>query len=64
MTPARLDATFAALADPTRRAILARLCLAAEPDPVWPFSGSVSVDALEGMLEVAIALVEEEVPPL
>ena len=25
MTPARLDATFAALADPTRRAILARL---------------------------------------
>jgi DNA-binding transcriptional ArsR family regulator len=27
MTPARLDATFAALADPTRRAILARLAL-------------------------------------
>lgn len=26
-TPARLDATFAALADPTRRAILARLAL-------------------------------------
>ena len=25
MTPERLDATFAALADPTRRAILARL---------------------------------------
>ena len=25
LTPARLDATFAALADPTRRAILARL---------------------------------------
>ena len=25
MTPARLDATFAALSDPTRRAILARL---------------------------------------
>src|SRR3954462_1544800 len=25
MTPARLDATFSALADPTRRAILARL---------------------------------------
>ena len=25
MTPAQLDATFAALADPTRRAILARL---------------------------------------
>jgi len=27
MNPARLDATFAALADPTRRAILARLAL-------------------------------------
>jgi DNA-binding transcriptional ArsR family regulator len=27
MTPDRLDATFAALADPTRRAILARLAL-------------------------------------
>jgi DNA-binding transcriptional ArsR family regulator len=27
MTPPRLDATFAALADPTRRAILARLAL-------------------------------------
>ncbi len=26
MTPAQLDTTFAALADPTRRAILARLC--------------------------------------
>jgi hypothetical protein len=32
--------------DLVRRAILARMCLAAEPDPVWPFSGSVSVDAL------------------
>jgi hypothetical protein len=32
--------------DLVRRAILARLCLAAEPDPVWPFSGSVSFDAL------------------
>jgi hypothetical protein len=32
--------------DLVRRAILARLCLAAEPDPVWPFSGSTSVDAL------------------
>src|ERR1700712_2390540 len=27
MSPARLDATFAALADPTRRAILARLAI-------------------------------------
>ena len=32
--------------DLVRRAILARLCLAAEPDPVWPFSGSAGVDAL------------------
>ena len=32
--------------DLVRRAILARLCLAAEPDPMWPFSGSIAVDAL------------------
>lgn len=32
--------------DLVRRAILARLCLAAEPDPVWPFTGSLGVDAL------------------
>jgi hypothetical protein len=32
--------------DLVRRAILARLCLAAEPDPVWPFSGSTGFDAL------------------
>jgi hypothetical protein len=32
--------------DLVRRAILARLCLAAEPDPVWPFSGGIGVDAL------------------
>jgi DNA-binding transcriptional ArsR family regulator len=31
MTPDRLDATFAALADPTRRAILARLALGEAP---------------------------------
>jgi Apea-like HEPN len=31
--------------DLVRRAILARLCLAAEPDPVWPFSGNTTVDA-------------------
>jgi len=31
--------------DLVRRAILARLCLAADPDPVWPFSGSTAVDA-------------------
>lgn len=32
--------------DLVRRAILARLCLAAEPNLVWPLSGSISVDAL------------------
>lgn len=32
--------------DLVRRSILARLCLAADPDPVWPFGVSVSVDAL------------------
>ena len=37
MTPARLDATFAALADPTRRAIIARLA-----------SGEASVGELAG----------------
>jgi hypothetical protein len=31
--------------DLLRRAILARLCLAAEPDPLWPFDRDVSVDA-------------------
>jgi Apea-like HEPN len=32
--------------DLVRRAILARLCLAADPDPPWPFTGSTGVDAL------------------
>lgn len=31
--------------DLVRRAILARLCLAAEPDPLWPFVGDIAVDA-------------------
>jgi hypothetical protein len=31
--------------DLVRRAILARLCLAAEPDPLWPFTGNTAVDA-------------------
>jgi Apea-like HEPN len=31
--------------DLVRRAILARLCLAAEPDPLWPFDGETAVDA-------------------
>ncbi|MBF6227129.1 hypothetical protein IU470_18710 [Nocardia abscessus] len=36
------------LRDILRRAILARLCLAAEPDPLWPLKGadSISVDPL------------------
>ena len=42
MGPDRLDATFAALADPTRRAILARLAL-----------GEASVTELAG-LKVAV----------
>jgi hypothetical protein len=32
--------------DLVRRAILARLCLAAEPDPPWPFGGETVVDAI------------------
>ena len=32
--------------DLVRRAILARLCLAAEPDPLWPFEGDTAVDAV------------------
>jgi hypothetical protein len=32
--------------DLVRRAILARLCLAAEPDPLWPFDGETAVDAI------------------
>jgi hypothetical protein len=32
--------------DLVRRAILARLCLAAGPDPLWPFDGETAVDAI------------------
>jgi hypothetical protein len=32
--------------DLVRRAILARLCLAEHPNPVWPFTGHTSVDAI------------------
>ncbi len=32
--------------DLVRRAILARLCLAAEPDPLWPFHGDTGIDAI------------------
>jgi DNA-binding transcriptional ArsR family regulator len=42
MTPDRLDATFAALADPTRRAILARLA-----------SGEASVNELAAPFEMS-----------
>jgi hypothetical protein len=31
--------------DLVRRAILARLCLAADPDPLWPFDGHTALDA-------------------
>ena len=31
--------------DIVRRAILARLCLAEKPTPLWPFEGGISVDA-------------------
>jgi hypothetical protein len=33
-------------ADLVRRAILARLCLAADPDVLWPFRGNLGVDSL------------------
>jgi hypothetical protein len=33
------------LRDLVRRAFLARLCLAAEPNPKWPFEGTTAVDA-------------------
>lgn len=32
--------------DIVRRAILARLCLAAEPDPLWPFTSKTTIDAV------------------
>lgn len=32
--------------DLVRRAILARLCLAAKPDPLWPFISQTAVDAI------------------
>jgi hypothetical protein len=32
--------------DLVRRAILARLCLAAKPDPLWPFDGDTAVDEI------------------
>jgi DNA-binding transcriptional ArsR family regulator len=52
MTPDRLDATFAALADPTRRAILARL--AAGPASVGELAGpfAMSQPAISKHLKV------------
>ena len=52
MTPARLDATFAALADPTRRAILARLARgdAAVTELAQPFK--ISPPAISKHLKV------------
>jgi hypothetical protein len=41
-----IEYAVARMRDLVRRAVFARLCLAAEPDPVWPFTGSVPVDAL------------------
>jgi hypothetical protein len=32
--------------DLVRRGILARLCLASEPDSLWPFDGDTAVDAI------------------
>jgi DNA-binding transcriptional ArsR family regulator len=52
LTPARLDATFAALADPTRRAILARLARgdAAVTELAQPFK--ISQPAISKHLKV------------
>ena len=52
MTPESLDATFAALADPTRRAILARLALGEAPvmELAQPFS--ISQPAVSKHLKV------------
>lgn len=41
-----LDRAVDRMRDLVRRAILARVCLAGGSDPLWPFSGEVSVDAL------------------
>jgi hypothetical protein len=32
--------------DLVRRAILARLCLASDPDPLWPFDKEIAIDAI------------------
>jgi DNA-binding transcriptional ArsR family regulator len=53
MTPDRLNATFAALADPTRRAILARLC-----------SGEVSVTELADPFDMSLPAVSKHLKVL
>jgi DNA-binding transcriptional ArsR family regulator len=53
MTPDRLDATFAALADPTRRAILARLAL-----------GETSVGELAAPFEMSMPAVSKHLKVL
>src|SRR5258705_12001106 len=53
MTPDRLDATFAALADPTRRAILARL-----------MSGEASVTELAGPFAMSLPAVSKHLKVL
>ena len=53
MTPAALDATFAALADPTRRAILARLA-----------SGEASVTELAEPFEMSLPAVSKHLKVL
>ena len=53
MTPQQLDATFAALADPTRRAILARLAL-----------GETSVNELAEPFEMSLPAVSKHLKVL
>ena len=53
MSPDRLDATFAALADPTRRAILARLV-----------SGAASVTELAAPFEMSLPAVSKHLKVL
>ena len=53
MSPARLDATFAALADPTRRAILARLA-----------AGEASVAELTQPFEISQAAISKHLKVL
>jgi DNA-binding transcriptional ArsR family regulator len=53
MTPARLDATFSALADPTRRAILARLA-----------SGEATVQELAAPFDVSLPAISKHLKVL